>query len=43
MNTDLEMSLILFCLFGNNLFVFLKDGRQTLKPLDGLCVELHVR
>lgn len=42
-NTDLKAILILLCLLSNDLFVFLKDGWHMLKPLDGLCVELHVQ
>lgn len=42
-NTDLEATLILLCLFSNNLLVFCKDGWHALEPLDCLCVELHVQ
>lgn len=42
-NTDLESTLILLCLFSYYLSVLPKDGRHTFKPLDGLCVELHVK
>lgn len=42
-STDLKVPLILLCLFRNDLLVFLKDGRHALKPMDGLCVELHVQ